>query len=72
MKQGTATQAVLQKARPAAAVFHSSCNSFFALSLQLPPHLLEAVFLCPANIRASVRATSACKSADRMNNKNIT
>jgi hypothetical protein len=72
MKQGTATQAVLQKARPAAAVFHSSCDSFFASSFQLPPHLLEAVFLCPAGTRASVSVTSACEKADRVKCENIT
>jgi hypothetical protein len=71
MKQETATQAVLQKARPAAAVFHSSCNSFFALSFQLPPHLLEAVFLCPAGTRANVSSTSACEDADRLKYENI-
>jgi len=72
MKQGTATQAVLQKARPAAAVFHLSCDSFFASSFQLPPQLLEAVFLCPAGIRASVSVTSACEKADRVKCEHIT
>jgi hypothetical protein len=72
MKQETAQQAVLRKARPVAAVSHSSCDSLFASPCQLPPHLLEAVFLCPASTRASVRITSACEKADWMNNKNIT
>jgi hypothetical protein len=71
MKQETATQAVLQKARPAAAVFHSSCNSFFASSFQLPPHSLEAVFLSPAGTPANVSATSAWENADRLNYENI-
>jgi len=66
MKQETAKQAVLRKDRPAgAAFFHSSCDSVFAFSasfFQLPPHLLEAVFLCPA---------SACEKAALVSHYNV-
>jgi hypothetical protein len=70
MKQETATQAVLRKARPAAAVFHSPCVSIFVSSFRLPPHLLEAVFLCP--VIAGASAISACEKADRVKHENIT
>jgi hypothetical protein len=63
MKQATANQAAPRKARPAAVVCHSSCDSFFAAFCQLPPHLLEAVFLCPGGARASVRAARASQKA---------
>ncbi|MDO7884767.1 hypothetical protein Q5H89_05310 [Hymenobacter sp. CA2-7] len=75
MKHGTAKQAVLRKDRPAAAaVFYSSCDSvfvFFASLFWLPPHSLEAVFLCPAGAPSIVRASSACPNADRVSHYNV-
>jgi len=63
MKQATASQAALRKARPAAAVCHSFCDVVFASFCQLPPHLFEAVFLCPAGARANLRVASATQKA---------
>jgi len=75
MKHGTAQQAVLRKDQKAVfAVFPSSCDSvfaFFTSSFQLPPHSLEAVFLCPAAARTIVSVTSACEDTDWVKHENI-
>ena len=59
MMRGAAQPAALRKDwKAVAAVSAASCDSFFLL----PPHSLEAVFLCPAGARASVGVANAYKS----------
>ena len=59
MMRGAAQSAALRKDwKAVAAVLSASCDSF----LLLPPHSLEAVFLCPAGARAIVGVANACES----------
>ena len=61
MMRGATQSAALRKDWKAiAAVSAASCDSLFLL----PPHLLEAVFLCPASVRTIVGVTNACENTD--------
>jgi hypothetical protein len=71
MMRGAAQPAALRKDRKAvAAGFFSFCDSFSAFS-RLPPHSLEAVFLCPAGARTIGSVASACENAALVNHENI-
>ena len=68
MMRGMAQPAVLRKdSKAVAAVFVAFCNSF----LQLPPHSLEAVFLCPASAHTIVCVAVACENTDLVNHYNV-
>ena len=67
MMRGTAQPAALRKDwKAVAAVSVAFCDSLF----RLPPHSLEAVFLCLAGARTIAAVTTACENTDLVKYEN--